>query len=68
MSPELSAWDRRDGVSDLPEWVEETLDSAGNTWWAVHRRGEVLALAMFTDAGIAGAFLAGLIAERTKTR
>lgn len=67
MSPELSPWDRRDGLSDRREWVEQTLDSAGNTWWTVHRAGEVLAVAMFASAEAAGAFVAGMITER-KTR
>lgn len=67
MSPELSPWDRRDGLSECPEWVEEIRNPDGTTWWAVHQRGRVLALAMFANAEAAGAFVAGLITGR-KTR
>lgn len=68
MSPEISSWDRRDGMSDCPEWVEEIPNRDGSTWWAVHQRGRTMALAMFDNAEVAGAFVAGLIAERTKTQ
>lgn len=65
MRKDEPSWlDLRNGVSDRPEWVEETIDAAGDRWWAVHRQGQVLAVAMFADAETAGAFAAGLIAAR----